>query len=215
MSSLFWVSYVVLFVVVAVQSVLLYLLLREIGKIYLSESTSFIRDGVPTGKQLPDLSVTTAGGRERLADLVGAAPYAFVLVAQPDCSYCRDAAAALRRWAGGSAKLTSVTLVDGDDVTPYERISARAVARLAPHDMHRRLRVRATPYVFLVDRSRRVLAKGLVNDERDVRDLIERSAGDAFSDLAPDGHGHERPATEARLASLLHRVPGRASRVEG
>ena len=211
MEPIFWISYAVLFVAVLAEGVLLYLLLNEIGKIYLADSRSFVRDGVPTGKRLPDLDVTAPPDRWQLRDLLSGAPYTFVLVAQPDCPHCREAATALGRLERQSGKIQLVVLVDGDDLTPYASTSAVAVARVGSDDVRRRLRVRATPFAFLVDQFGTVQAKDVVNDYADVRLLIERSPSATVAELASELELEEDVDEDAPpLSEFLKEVPGRA-----
>ena len=47
MSSPFWLSYSLLWILVLVESILIFALLREIGRLHLQNPESIVRDGLP------------------------------------------------------------------------------------------------------------------------------------------------------------------------
>jgi hypothetical protein len=217
MDSLFWLSYGLLWVSVVGLGLLVFLLFREIGRIYLGQSSSFTRDGVDIGRQLPDLSVQTPTASAVLSDLTAGSAYATVLVTRNDCSFCTEAADAVDRAARRSPKLGGVILVDGTDFGPfgsYDDQGGCNVGLLREGDVGE-LKIRATPFALLVDGDLTVLAKGILNTDRDVSALVERASNEAGIDLqvelaldAPEGDGRvDRAGASARLP--VHHVGGR------
>jgi hypothetical protein len=179
MSSLFWISYALLWVTVAVTGVLVFLLLREIGKVYLAQSSSHARDGVEVGKRLPDLRLRTADGNAQLSDLLAGADHAIVLAASSDCGLCPEAAETVGLWVGAAPALGGAVLVDGDGWESYASDTC-AVAQLPDGALNRQLELRGTPFAYLVDRDLTVLSKGVVNHEGHIAMLLRESNVEAL-----------------------------------
>jgi hypothetical protein len=191
MSSLFWLSYALLWVIAVGAAALVFVLMREIGRIYLSQSSSFVRDGIAKGRELPDVKVGTAEEATSLRELLGRHPYTMVLAVRPDCPYCPAASEAVLDWAAGTDGLGVAVLVEGEDLGRYREIKDASVARLDTGMLQSALRVRATPFAFLADRQATVMAKGVVNDSGHIERLLEQVDGDLPPGLVSRSDGRE------------------------
>jgi hypothetical protein len=175
MSNTFWLSYGLLWALVVIQSLLLFALLREIGRIYIRQSDSVSRDGLSIGSVLPDIEVDAPRGRVSLPALLKE-PYTLLLCALPDCPYCIPVVQAAERWSRHRANIGTLILVSGSERGEYDEFEGVEVASGRPEDIRKQLRVRASPFVFVVGSDAEVLSKGLANNHRDIRQLLA-SAG--------------------------------------
>ena len=168
MSGLLLVSYVALWVLVAVMAVLLLLLYRHFGMMSLGTLEGVQRDGLPVGSIAPSISGITADGVDR-----GWEPktgrYQLLLFAAPDCEPCATVMPEVNRLAR-----TREAGIDVAAIVPGPKSEAvRMVNRYAPpfetlaedgSGAFGRFRVRVTPFGFVIGPDGRVLAKGLCGD---------------------------------------------------
>jgi hypothetical protein len=202
MNSLFWVSYGLLWLATIGQGLLVFLLLRELGKVYLSQTSAYNRDGMPIGKRVPDLLLETPAGMMSLSELTDGSPYSAILLARSDCDLCDDAATVVRRWVSDSTKLRGVVLVEGDDLGGYDDRGRSKVARLESGDLQRRLKVRGTPFLLFVNRELVVLSKGIVNTDAHMASLIERAGTEAAADFADKLNTRESMAPQVQAQDV-------------
>lgn len=168
MSSTFWASYAALWLAVVVESVLLLALLREVGHVYLQRAGSTARDGLPIGETLPPIDVSDEAPRP-LVDLIPRSGATVLLYILSGCPVCPEAVAALVPWAKRHAELHVVLLHAGKARSDYAGVP---IAEIDPDLARERLRLRVAPFALVVDGDRRVLAKGLINHDSDVRRLL-------------------------------------------
>ncbi len=168
MSGLLLVSYVALWVLVAVMAVLLLLLYRHFGMMSLGTLEGVQRDGLPVGSVAPTISGITADGVDR-----GWEPktdrYQLLLFAAPDCEPCATVMPHVNR-LGRSPEAG----VDVAAIVPGPRSEAVRMANrydspfltLAEDGSGAfgRFRVRVTPFGFVIGPDGRILAKGLCGD---------------------------------------------------
>ncbi|MDQ3822742.1 MAG: hypothetical protein M3321_05825 [Actinomycetota bacterium] len=174
MSAPFVISHVLLWALVVLESVMLFVLLRELGRVYLRASESFQRDGVAVGTPLPDIQVRTADDVVSLDSLYDA-PYTLIVVATTDCTHCTRVVDLSRRWAARVESLSTLVLVTDDDPGEYASLDGIGLAHVERDDMAERLLVRVTPFVFVVDAHAVVLGKGLVNNNNQLAELLKRA----------------------------------------
>ena len=175
--SAFDVSYVVLWVVVVVQGVLLLLVYRHFGMMTLGTMEGVQRDGLPIGEDAPALSGVTARGEDVLWEPSRARPN-LVLFATPDCEPCRAVLPYVNQLAAlpGSLDLEIAAIVPGpregaermeEEYNP--RFTCLADDGAGAFDSYR---VRVTPFAFVVGEDGRVRSKGLCSDSLMLRDLL-------------------------------------------
>lgn len=176
--SLFGISYLILWVLVGFETLTLVLVFREIGVIYLARRESFGRDGPDLGRMMPALAARTLddGQPRTLADL--RAPVTAFVFGTVGCNLCKPAVHMLERWSTWFPQLHPVLLVEeasGIGRRHFADIHA-PVWVIPEREAYRRYAVRVSPYVVLVDSSGKVLAKGLVNHNHDVKRLLRSAA---------------------------------------
>ncbi|HET7128481.1 MAG TPA: hypothetical protein VFJ93_05325 [Gaiellaceae bacterium] len=181
MSDALLASYVVLWVLVVAQSLFLFVLLRELGRVYLRDSASLHRDGVPIGQQMPNVAIEGPTGAARLRTVLRGRP-TIVVVASPSCSLCPPVIALAERWTRRVHGLGLLVLVNGETLDGYAHLADRVV-RADSQDIATRLLVRATPFVLVLDDAAVVRAKGIVNSNRHMSVLVRQAR--LRSDAAP------------------------------
>ena len=169
----FMTTYVLLWVLVAALCVMLFVLLRQLGRVFLSQLPVSEREGVQIGRQLPDIPTGTSNGTRTLFSIVTAKPYTVVVRVSPGCPVCREAIEALQEtvrelpWVGGAV------LVDGTALNGYSQVSSWGEVALIADKSARQLKTRVTPFAFVVGGRAQVLSKGVVNTTTDLQRLLE------------------------------------------
>ncbi len=186
MSGLLLVSYVALWVLVAVMAVLLLLLYRHFGMMSLGTLEGVQRDGLPLGTQAPAIGGITADGTDRGWEPKTGRPQ-LLLFAAPDCEPCATVMPIVNKLAASPAGAG----LDFSAVVPGPRSEVVRMTNLyhPPYlclaedgsGAFNRFRVRVTPFGFIIGTDGRVLAKGLCGDANRLRDLLN-AAG--LQDLA-------------------------------
>jgi len=178
--SFFTLSYILLWLLVAFESIVLVLVLRELGVIYLGRRDAFERDGPDIGKPLPALQAYANGGTPRtLADLPG--DVRALLFGGVGCRLCGPAMEKFERWSDRVPGLAAVMLMErSDDSTMPTAAGTRNGQEhetwwIQQGEMFRAFGVRVSPYAVLVDAQGDVVSKGLVNHHSDIKRLIKEA----------------------------------------
>ena len=176
-STLFYVSYIALWLLLLTIGVLVLLLYRHFGMMSLGTLEGVQRDGLPVGSEAPPISGVTADGRDTRWEPRRGQPQ-LLLFAAPDCEPCAAVLPHVERLAravDGSLGIAAIVPGPRDEV-------ARFVQRYRPpypclaedgSGAFPRYRVRVTPFGFVVGSDGRVLAKGLCGDQVRLRGLLE------------------------------------------
>ena len=177
MSTLFYVSYAALWLLLLVIGVLLLLLYRHFGMMSLGTLEGVQRDGLPIGALAPAISGVTAEGKDTAWEPRRGQAH-LLLFAAPDCEPCATIVPILNQLARTTAGgLGIAAVVPG----PRDEV-ARFVARYHPPFLclaedgsgaFPRFRVRVTPFGFVIGTDGRVLAKGLCGDAGRLQGLLE------------------------------------------
>jgi thiol-disulfide isomerase/thioredoxin len=177
MPTLFYVSYVALWLLVLTMGVLLLLLYRHFGMMSLGTLEGVQRDGLPIGSVAPPISGVTAAGQDIAWEPQRGQPQ-LLLFATPECEPCATVLPHVERLARAvNGGLGIATVVPG----PRGEV-AQFVERYRPpfpclaedgSGAFSRYRVRVTPFGFVVGGDGRILAKGLCGDRVRLRGLLE------------------------------------------
>lgn len=175
MSTGFWSSYGILWAIVVGETVLLFALLLELGRMRLSRPQSIANDGLPIGTPLPEVSVRSDDGVRPLGTLLGD-QRTLVFCALADCPFCGPALSAARGILAEDPALDGVLVVSGPELGPYAAEDELATVTAEQSDVLRSLRVRAFPFAFIVDSEGTILSQGLVNSQHDLLKLSGRAS---------------------------------------
>jgi hypothetical protein len=194
--SAFGVSYIVLWIVVLFETLVLLLVFREIGLMYMARRESFVRDGPTLGAPIPEVEAFTPKGDPRGREDLRAPVTALVFGAF-GCQLCAPVVHKIERWAAWVPGLTAVLVAERAEL----RVLPRDVVRLSSEvwvvgkgEVKKRFGVRASPYVVLVDDRGIALAKGIVNHHSDINRLLSE-VRDRSPRLFPVERGKGTPAS--------------------
>ena len=175
MSGILLVSYIALWVLVAVMAVLLILLYRHFGMISLGTLEGVQRDGLPVGTVAPAISGITAEGTDAGWE-PKSSKYKVLLFAAPDCEPCATVMPHVNRLALADRNLEVAAVVPGPKAeaammkeryhSPFLTLAEDGSGAFT------QFRVRVTPFGFVIGPDGRVLAKGLCGDPARLRHLL-------------------------------------------
>lgn len=176
MSGPWLVSYVVLWGIVLFQGVAIFILLRQLGIMYLGTAQGVARDGLAVGSRAPDFSLPVLDGRTvSLADYRGL-PLLLVF-GSADCAPCRNLIPDLHRFADEHHEELRVLFLCRGTTDEAHRFAEEmemrvAVAAHPDEQLPEKYKARVTPFAFLVDSEGLIAAKGLSNNQEHLEMLL-------------------------------------------
>jgi thiol-disulfide isomerase/thioredoxin len=211
MSTLFYVSYVALWLLLLTTAVLVLLLYRHFGMMSLGTLEGVQRDGLPIGSVAPPISGVTAAGQDTAWEPKPGQPQ-LLLFAAPDCEPCATVLPHVERLAravNGGLGIAAVVPGPREEVAHFVERYRPSFPCLAEDGSgaFTRYRVRATPFGFVIGTDGRVLAKGLCGDQVRLRALLEAA------DLRDVARALPAPAKPVPITPLNPAPAGRGSAV--
>jgi len=169
MEGIWLISYIVLWLFVIALGVLVLLLYRQLGIMYLGTAEGVSRDGLARGTRAPDFSLTDQYGHAQRLNSYKGKPV-LLLFGSPHCSPCRLLLPQLDEWVRQHQDVGAVWLNSASPEESLRFVSETGaqlpVAPYAPEDnLLDKYKVRVTPFLFMVDENGIVRAKGLVNSK--------------------------------------------------
>jgi hypothetical protein len=213
MSTLFYVSYAALWLLLLTIGVLVLLLYRHFGMMSLGTLEGVQRDGLPIGAVAPPISGVTAAGQETIWRPTRGQPQ-LLLFAAPDCQPCATVLPHVERLAravNGDLGIAAVVPGPRDEVARFAERYGPSFPCLAEDGSgaFSRYKVRVTPFGFVVGSDGRVLAKGLCGDQVRLRGLLEAA------DLGEVARALPTPAQPVTITPRNPAGAGRVSTVVG
>jgi methylamine dehydrogenase accessory protein MauD len=181
MSGPWLASYIVLWAVVLFQGGVIFILLRQLGMMYMGSAQGVGRDGIAAGEPAPDFSLPDPAGRlVSLGDFRGRP--LLLIFGSTACAPCRGLIPDLNVFAREhDADLQTLYLSRGepDETRRFiQEVDIRVpVAVHSDSELPDKYKARVTPFAFLVDAEGVVRAKGLANN-RSHLDMLLRAAKD-------------------------------------
>lgn len=177
MSEAFWASYALLWVLVAVLTLLVLLLYRQFGLMFMPNKERLALAGRDLGSRAPDFELLAVDGAALHLSwgVTGGGPQPrFLLFAAPTCPLCARVWNAVETLAL-EWPMVEFVWIDGDGPGVGEEHDARGsapagwlVTQSPGEAAHSAMSVPGFPYGYTIAADGRVLAKGLVNDRSDV-----------------------------------------------
>jgi len=167
MEGIWLVSYIILWILVIGLGLLVFLLYRQLGVMYLGSAEGVSRDGLTKGTPAPDFNLMDQyGNAQRLSSYRGRP--VLLVFGSPSCTPCRTLLPQLEEWAADHRDMGVIWLnaAPRDETLKYVSDMGATVPVVAhtPDDkIADRYKVRVTPFSFMVDENGVVRAKGLVN----------------------------------------------------
>ena len=182
MSSLFISSYIVLWVVVICLSFLMLLVYRQFGLVYLKTSEGVARGGLKIGTTVPDLSLKTSFNKEiKLSQYTDPV---VLLFTSPSCGPCKKLLSNLNDLIIEFPKLNIIVFsIDTkvEDSLPNVRCP---IIPIEDRKLFEEVfKGEVTPFGFLIDENRKVLSKGIINDNNSIKFLFDTSKKKNLKDV--------------------------------
>jgi len=180
-SGIWLVTYIVLWGLVLFQGLVIFVLMRQLGIIYLGTAQGVARDGIAAGQRAPDFTLPDLSGVVRT--LEGFRGRSLLLVfGSTSCAPCRGLVPDLNVFAQThAAELDALFAIRG---TPNE--SQRFVDELGlqvpvgifnDEELPEKYKTRVTPFAFIIDGEGVVRSKGLANNMSHL-DMLLKAAND-------------------------------------
>ncbi len=189
MEGIWLISYIVLWALVIVLILLVILLYRQLGIMYLGSAEGVSRDGLTPGVKAPDFSLKDQyDNPQRLSDYRGRPTV--LLFGSPHCSPCRILLPQLHDWSKAHPEVGVLWLNAASEEESLKFVSdTGSTLPIAPYTPQENLmdkyKVRVTPFMFLIDESGVVKVKGLVNTKAGM-DLYYKEFKDIKSGKQPE-----------------------------
>lgn len=173
------VAVALLWVLMLIMCVLVVLLYRQFGLIYIGSKARLALTGLAVGAKAPLAPSLRMAGRDFVwnwnAGMEGRGTLA--IFGNPGCSLCGKLTPQLNLFADQWAHLVDLIFIEkgplyaGPTHDPPGR-TQWMYAEDSEGQLHEAFDIEATPYAFVVDSSRQVLAKGIVNNLRDLEGVF-------------------------------------------
>jgi peroxiredoxin len=179
MNSVWFASYLALWVVVVVLSVMVILLYRQLGEMYLGTREGRSRDGLRLGARVPGFSLLNQHGAT--VTLPQRKP-SIIVFGSPSCGPCTKLMPELVNFyheVQGRIYVAFVSSADpeanqkfaSENAAEFDVLTEQRVALLGAY------KVRSTPFAFYLDHDGIVRSKGIVNRNSQIRALVVRGGG--------------------------------------
>ena len=179
MSGAWLASYVVLWGVVLFQGLVIFVLMRQLGIIYLGTAQGVGRDGIAPGQRAPDFALPDLAGSVRtLADYRGR--LLLLAFGSTSCAPCRglvpDLNAFAQTHAGELDALFAIRGTPAETQRFVDELSLQVPAGVYNDDeLPEKYKTRVTPFAFIVDGEGVVRSKGLANNRAHLDMLLEQA----------------------------------------
>lgn len=166
MSTIFYVSYAAMWLLLIIVSILVLLIYRHFGLVALGTVEGVQRDGLGVGEMAPTVKGVTAQGKS--VEWVPEPGYSYLLAfVSPACEPCAKILPSILQFAASNSEAKVILIVDG----PQERI-VRLIERFHPPSSvlclaekgsgaYLTYKVRVSPFAFMVGKDGRIYGKGL------------------------------------------------------
>jgi methylamine dehydrogenase accessory protein MauD len=172
----FWASYVLLWLLLIVMSVLVFLLYRQYGLMLMNSRAGVERDGPALGSMAPRLSVLGDDRSSVEGRIANGAP-TLVLFAAPECQPCHEIVPHIDDLPTRLPKLDVVTVMAAGAGQSLEFRAPKVGHLLLDHDRETfsEWEVNVTPFAVVLDSDGKVLSKGLCNGPGELDALVGRA----------------------------------------
>ena len=200
MSGPWLASYVALWAVVLFQGLVIFILLRQLGVIYLGTAQGVARDGLSQGQRAPEFSLPTLDGQAVALSGFRGMPLLLVF-GSPSCAPCKNLLPDLEAFATEKRDELRVLFLSRGEIEESRRFAQELAVRVpvAVHpdeSLPEQYKVRVTPFAFLIDGEGVVRAKGLANNRAHLDMLLQQAAAGHVPERSRNGGSGHEPAVE-------------------
>lgn len=181
MSGPWLISYIALWAIVLVQGALIFILLRQLGVIYLGTAQGIANDGLTPGTRAPDFALPGLNGQLVSLEAFRGSPLLLVF-GSPTCTPCKGLIPDLNVFARERERDLQVLFLSRGEVEATQRFVSEhevqvPVATHPDEELMEQYQARVTPFAFLIDEDGVVRAKGLANNRSHLDMLLDMAAG--------------------------------------
>jgi thiol-disulfide isomerase/thioredoxin len=191
MSGIFLTSYALLWLIVATLVVLVVLLYRQFGLMYMRSGRRIDLLGLDVGAQAPELTVATPDAGLRTLTwrhAVGTYEGSVALFALPTCAICRsiaeDAHEVAEQWPSVEFVWIDRELRMPEDAGQQNFMRGWQIALSEDEAAFKEFEIGALPFVYAIGKDGTILSKKLVNTARDIHLTLESALGRKRTDDA-------------------------------
>jgi len=157
-------------------TVLIVLLYRQFGLLYMGSRARVEQTGLEPGKRIPlGAPIKINGEASTLGAVVAAAEKTFLVFGGPGCELCARLIPQLEEFGAEQPGIGLVYVDRGLDPVLASEASSWRYAVSDEGRLHDSMDVVASPFGFVVDAAGVVLSKGIVNNARHLDDLVARA----------------------------------------
>jgi methylamine dehydrogenase accessory protein MauD len=179
MTGWWLVSYVVLWLLVATSVVILLVVLRQLGLIYMRAKAGgvFLDEGPAVGSRVTRFGEPELLSGEDVYFPAGDGSPSLLIIASPHCAICKDVVGGLGPATTGR-NLHTVVLSEGsaEENSELAELVVNRAPLMANLQRQRMLGIQSIPYAIVTSPEGVVLAKGPANSVDELEDIIERGA---------------------------------------
>ena len=194
MSGWWLASYVILWVVTVAMFVVLLVVLRQLGLMYMrGGGAPRLEEGPPIGAIIPRFEEAEDVGGAEISFPDELAELSFLLFTSPRCRICEDALRGIAEITRDfDVRVVVVSEGDAEQNRRLREIVDGGASFTSSPARQRILQVHTHPYGVVTDRDGIVLDKGVVNGTRDLEVLLQAARSSVGADAeepAPEGGG--------------------------
>jgi methylamine dehydrogenase accessory protein MauD len=202
-------SYIALWIIVALQGVAIFLLLRQLGIMYLGTAQGVARDGIAPGTKAPDFSLPALDGSTVSLRAMRGLPTVLVF-GSSNCNPCRSLVPELNDFAAelrDSLRVLFLCRGSESEARAFAEQTAITVPVAAHPDeeLSDKYKARVTPFAFVIDGEGVVRSKGLSNNRLHLDalwDQARKHASEESRKSSKNGaHEHEHEHEPVRSES--------------
>ncbi len=181
MNPVFWITYGLQWLVLAVVVMLLVLLYRQFGLMLMPGSQRINYGGLDIGSSAPAVLVRADNQAEVVYDWRNAGgdgkfSATFALLALPTCPLCKTLASD-NATAFVAERYPTVRFIwiDGGHAEPNPALSGWTILSSRHGNAHEALDIPGTPFAYLVSTESRIMSKGLINSVTDIESILKEA----------------------------------------
>lgn len=171
-------SYLVLWAMLALTLVVLLVVLRQLGLMYIQASSGSIRldEGPALGSLVAPLAAVDEVSGEPFDFPSGESELSLLVFASPNCSICDEAVRGVGSLAReGGADVLVLSDGEGERSETLRKLVEAPARFISSGHRHQLMGIRSTPQAVVLDRKGVVLEKAIVNRFEHLQELLDQS----------------------------------------
>ena len=201
MSGVWLISYLVLWAVVLFQGAVIFVLLRQLGVIYLGTAHGVAGDGLDIGTRAPDFALSNLAGEPVSLTTFGGLPLLLVF-GSPNCGPCKGLIPDLNVFSNERREELHVLFLSHGEADATERFAREhgiqvPVASFPDDGLANAYKARVTPFAFFIDSEGVIQAKGLANNREHLEMLVRSGTETHAKSAGRNGATADEPVRTA------------------